>query len=86
MELSTAACGSQESAMPPAVPDWTACDFDRSQLPASRAAVFGETADVGNKTAWLEVTDQGDRRRKSPSPTSRNAYSPGGRDCVLHRD
>jgi len=35
--------------VPPAVPDGTACDFDRSRLPASRAAVFGETADVGNK-------------------------------------
>ena len=35
--------------MPPAEPDGTACDFDRSRLPASRAAVFGESADVGNK-------------------------------------
>jgi len=40
--------------MAPAVPDWTA---DRSQLPASRAAVFGETADVGNKRLdWKSQT------------------------------
>src|SRR6266480_6299095 len=56
--------------MPPAVPDGTACDFDRSRLPASRAAVFGETADVGNKR--LDSKSQ-IRRQKAETGSSFSA-------------
>src|SRR5437667_1553487 len=77
--------------MPPAVPDGTACDFDRSRLPASRAAVFGETADVGNKRLDWKSHRSEDRRAGrttggSPDKTRarRRSHKKHRQECLFY--